>query len=359
MFRRLAACAAASCLVLASASFAQPPAGPQAEAPAEPAPEEAVAELSEEELAAAIAEFHASLDHKTGKITLPAANVTLNVPAGFYFLDMKDARSVLEEAWGNPPDLTISGMLFRDGVAPLDENAWGVVLTYEDTGYVSDEDASGIDYDMLIDAMREQTDLENAERTRQGYPTLNIIGWATEPRYDAGTHKLYWAKEIAFQDEPVNTLNYDMRVLGRHGVLSLNFVASIDQLAEVEQVSPQVLAIPDFDDGFRYDDFNAAIDKKADFGVVGLIAGGAAAAALAKNAGFLGAAFLFLKKFWFLGFAAVAGLFALVRNLFTSKKTKVAASAEQRSSTAFFGGPAEAPPQSSETGAASSETPKT
>lgn len=346
MLRILVACAVASCLALALPSFAQPPSGPQADS---------IPELTAEEIEAGIAEFHASLDRKAGAVKLPDAHVTLQIPSGFYFLDKVDARSVLEKAWGNPPDDLIAGMLFRESIAPLDDKAWGVVLTYEDTGYVSDEDASGIDYDVLIETMREQTGLENAERKRLGYPTLQIVGWASKPRYDAATHKLYWAKEIAFEGEQVNTLNYDMRVLGRYGVLSLNFVAGIEQLGEVEQASPQVLAIAQFDAGYSYKDFNAATDRKADFGVVGLIAGGAAAAAFAKNAGVFSVALLFLKKFWFLGVAAVMGLAGLVRNLFTGKKAKAEASAAQRSSTSFFDGAPEAPAASSTDTRAASE----
>lgn len=336
----IAACVAF--LPLAHA-HAQEPSGPQPAAEAA-ADGEAIAPLSDEAFARLKAEFDASLQYRTGDIALPSAHITLNVPDGYYFLDTADARKVLEEAWGNPPDTKVDGMLFRDGVSALDENAWGVVLTYEDTGYVSDEDAASIDYDMLIDVMRDGEAADNAQRKQMGFPAIKLIGWAATPRYDAATHKMYWAKELEFEDIGPHTLNYDMRVLGRHGVLSLNFVAGIDQLGEVERAGPGILAIPHFDSGYRYEDFNAATDQKADFGVAGLIAGGAAAAALAKNTGILATVLLLLKKFWFVGVALVGGAFAGIRNLFTSKKTKVAQKSEQRSATAFFDGPAEAPP---------------
>jgi hypothetical protein len=110
-------------------AFAQPE-GPQPE----PAPEFAItpvepddsSEPTEEELAAAIAEFEASLDKQTGTIKLPGADVTLTVPAGFYFLDSEDGQAVLEDAWGNPPDSSIAGMLFPAGKSPFDQVVWGV-----------------------------------------------------------------------------------------------------------------------------------------------------------------------------------------------------------------------------------------
>lgn len=309
------------------------------------APEEAATPPTQEEIDAYYAEIEASLDRRTGVIPLSIAHVTLNVPDGYYFLDAEDAQTVLEDVWGNPPDSTVNGMLFPAGISATEDGSWGVVLTYEDTGYVSDEDASSIDYDMLIDAMRESSEADNRMRAAEGYPSIEIIGWAAQPRYDAATHKLYWAKELSFDQSPDHTLNYDMRVLGRHGVLSLNFVAGLEQLAEVERASPAVLAIPDFDQGFRYADFNPSTDAKSDLGLAGLIGGGAAAAVLAKNGGVIGAALLFLKKFGYLAFAAVAGAFALFRGLF-NRKPKAEVKAEQRSATAFFDGPAaeDAPP---------------
>ncbi len=56
-------------------------------------------------------------------------------------------------------------MLFPAGMSPLDEGAWGVVLITDKSGYVSDDDAAGLDYDMLIDGVRDGLDQQNAERT--------------------------------------------------------------------------------------------------------------------------------------------------------------------------------------------------
>jgi len=337
----LAACA----LAFAAPALAQPT-GPEA------GPEDAIVDISPgdeptpEEMAEMIAAFEASLEYRKGVITLASGNVTLTVPEGFYFLDASDARDVLVDAWGNPPEsATADGMLFPEGSSPLQDGAWGVVITYEDTGYVSDADAASIDYDMLIEAMRDGLEAENNQRLVNGYPKLDIIGWATQPRYDGAAHKLYWAKEISFDDDPDHTLNYDMRVLGRYGVLSMNFVAGLDQLQEVERASPAVLAIAEFNPGFRYDEFNPSTDAKSDLGIAGLIGGAAAATALAKNGGILAAILMFLQKGWFIVVAAIGGIGALVRGLFGGNQ-KAKEKATQRTSTAFFDGPppADSPP---------------
>ncbi len=344
---RHAAIAVFAC-VMAGSAVAQP-AGPQPDplAPLDEANAGALPERlpTEEEIAAAQAAFEESLEHRKGVIALPAAKVTLTIPEGFYFLGAEDTRRVLEEAWANPPGTAAEGMLLREGTTPFTENSWVVVLSYEDTGYVSDEDASHIDYDMLIDAMREGLDLENRTRTEQGYPTIDIIGWATQPRYDGATHKLYWAKELSFDKSPEHTLNYDMRVLGRHGVLSLNFVASLEQLADVEKAAPAVLAIPQFDAGAGYRDFNAATDRKADFGIAGLIGGATAATLLAKNGGLIAVVLAFAKKAWVLIIIGIGAILTFVRNMLGGR-SKVKKTEGQRSATAFFDGPTpeEAPP---------------
>lgn len=242
-------------------------------------------------------------------------------------------------------------MLFPADMSPLDEDAWGVVLTFEKSGYVPDADAAGLDYDMLMATMRDGTDDENAARRAQGYPAIDIIGWATQPRYDGKTHKLYWAKEMKFEGSPENTLNYDMRVLGRYGVLSMNFVASMSQLSVVEAAAPAMLKIAEFDPGSRYEDFNSSTDTKADYGVAGLIGGAAAAAVLAKNGGILAGLLGILAKGGVYILAALAGAGAFIQRLFTGKskapKKGSPEQSEQRASTSFFDGPSE-PAASSE-----------
>jgi uncharacterized membrane-anchored protein len=155
----------------------------------------------------------------------------------------------------------------------------------------------------------------NEARKKAGYPTLALVGWATPPRYDKSTHKLYWAKELAFNDQPEHTLNYNVRVLGRRGVLVLNAVSGMNQLAQIEKVMPDVIAFTEFNDGHRYADFNPSSDRVAAYGIAALIAGGVAAKAglFAK----LFALILAGKKFIIIG--AVA-LFAFLAKFLKRKK---------------------------------------
>ena len=102
-----------------------------------------------------------------------------------------------------------------------------MTIDYSEDGYVKDSDASKINYDDLLKKMQKGLAGENPERRKQGYPAITLVGWAAPPHYDAETHKLYWAKDLKFEGTDGDTLNYNIRMLGRKGVLELNAVADV------------------------------------------------------------------------------------------------------------------------------------
>lgn len=246
-----------------------------------------------------------SLDRRTGTIALPGNFATLTVPDTFYYLGPDDAEKVLVEVWENPPSAEKPlGMLFPVDMTPYDDNSWAVTIEYSDEGYVSDEDADDIDYDDMLKEMQAGTEETSKERAKQGYESIALIGWAERPSYDKNERKLHWAKELKFGDSENHTLNYNVRVLGRKGVLVMNFIAGMDQLPEIKNNIKPVMAMADFNPGNRYSEFNPDIDKVAAYGLGGLIAG----ATMVKT-GMWATLLLLLKKFFVviiivLGFAA-------------------------------------------------------
>ena len=254
------------------------------------------------------------LNYQKGEITLKGGLAKIHVPEEFRYLNAKDAETVLSRLWGNPPDSSTLGLLLPAKVSPLSKEAWAVIITYDEDGYVKDDEAEKMDYDRLIKTMKESTREGSKEREKQGYGAIEIIGWATPPRYDKATHKMYWAKELKFGDNDENTLNYNIRMLGRRGVLVLNAVAGMAQIKDIEAATPAVLAMVDFQEGHRYTDFNASTDKVATYGIAALVAGGLAAkAGLFKG---LIVAVLAAKKVVIVGLIAVA---AWVKKLFAKK----------------------------------------
>ncbi|HEY3662744.1 MAG TPA: DUF2167 domain-containing protein [Chthoniobacterales bacterium] len=256
----------------------------------------------------------AGLKFQQGEIKLKDGLATLRVPEGLRYLDGPDASTVLVKLWGNPPNPDPLGMLMPAGVSPLTDASWAVIMTYEADGYVKDADAEKINYSELLTQMQKDVEASNAKRLEGGYQPIHLVGWAKAPHYDEKSHKLFWAKELRFGQNQENTLNYNIRVLGRAGVLVLNAVAGMSQLPEIEAATPKILGAVDFNPGNRYADFNAKSDKVAEYGLAALVAGGVAA-----KLGFfkgLWIAALAAKKFIIIGVAAVA---AWMRKLFGKK----------------------------------------
>lgn len=244
---------------------------------AKPEPSGKEKEPSAKDIEAAMAEFESQLQYKRGRVVLPGDVATLDVPENFRYLGPEQADKILVEAWGNPPGTKTLGMLFPSDLSPLSEEGWGVVITYREDGHVDDSDASGIDYDELLKQMKEESVENNKEREKQGYEPMTLHGWAASPHYDASAHKLYWAREFSSPNATQHTLNYDIRVLGRKGVLSFNAVAPMSRLGDVEQSMNQVMAFSDFNAGQRYADFDSKTDNLAAYGIGALVAGKLAA----------------------------------------------------------------------------------
>ena len=256
----------------------------------------------------------ASLNFQQGDIAVPDAKAHFDLGPEFRFLDKADTRKVLEQLWRNPPDDKVLGMVVPASTSLIDDHAWAVVVTRTDEGHVSDSDAEKTDYVQMLKNMQQGVADENPERTRAGYSAMTLVGWAAPPHYDAASKKLYWARELSFADAPQHTLNYDVRVLGRSGFLSLNAVAGINDSATVQSGMQQLLPMVEFDPGQRYADFNPSTDKLAAYGIAALVAGGIAAKVglFAK----FGAILLAAKK---IILVAVAAIGAWIKKLFGGK----------------------------------------
>jgi len=259
--------------------------------------------------AAEIKQLAAGLKYQQGEIKLKDNLATLQVPANFKYLDAQDARTVLVKLWGNPPAQAQDtlGLLMPADKTPLDTDCWVVTIEYANDGFVKDGDAGKINYDDLLKQMQAGVSKNNKARTDKGYPAIELVDWAAPPHYDAAAHKLYWAKDLKFEGEANDTLNYDIRILGRRGVLVLSAVANLNQLADIQNQMPQILGMVDFSQGNRYADFDPKSDKVAAYGIAALVAGGVAA-----KLGFFKLIWVFIvaaKKFIIIACVAVAAWF--------------------------------------------------
>ncbi len=232
-------------------------------------------EDSTEMMLAALAQIdsiEAKMHYKTGSVTLENGMATINIAPGFKFLDAKDARYVLEEVWGNLKGQTALGMIIpADSKVAITDYAF--IVEYDAIGYVKDGDAGDINYDDLLKEMKEETASSNEERSEAGLSAMHLVGWAAKPFYNKERKLLYWAKEFSVEGEEENTLNYDIRILGRKGVLILQAVSGISQLDSVNNNIDNILGMVAFNDGHRYQDFDSNVDDVAAWTIGGLVAG--------------------------------------------------------------------------------------
>ena len=217
--------------------------------------------------------LEASFKYQHGQIILEDGIGTLNVPDGFRYLDAAQADYIIHDLWGNPHGQGTLGMIVPENIGITDERSWAFIITYDEMGYVQDDDAEEIDYDELLKEIQADAAATNAERIKEGYESIAIVAWAAQPYYDKEKKVLHWAKEIKFGESDGTTLNYNVRILGRKGVLVLNAVASMMELPDVQRNIEPVLASFSYAEGNKYADFNPDVDEVAAWTIGGLVAG--------------------------------------------------------------------------------------
>lgn len=249
-----------------------------------------------------------------GTITIGSNLATFKIPVGFKFLNPEQSKYVLSELWGNPPSESL-GMIFPSEANEYIPTTWAIEITYEEDGHVKDDDAKDINYDDLLKQIQEETEKINPERKKLGYATYEMLGWASDPYYDEQAKKLHWAKRLLFEGDSLETLNYNIRILGRKGVLVLNAIGGMDQLPEIKSNINNLLAAVNYTEGNRYQDFDESVDKVAAYGIGGLIAGGI----LAKT-GLLAKIGLIFAKFAKIIIAGAAVAIGGIVKFFSGKK---------------------------------------
>lgn len=230
----------------------------------------------------------------------PRAHVS--VPDGFRFVGHTGASKFMELT-ENPSDGDELGVMLHD-------DSWFVVFTFDESGYVKDDDKNSLEADKILSSIKKGTEQANKVRAERGWSTMEILGWQQAPFYDPGTHNLTWS--IRGRSEGDTSINHSVRLLGRHGVMHVDLVAASDEMGEALPVFNDMLRGFSFKDGQRYAEFKPG-DRIAQYGLTGLIVGGTGAALIKTG---------LLQKFWkfiVVGFIAVAGF---IKRLFTRDRSE-------------------------------------
>jgi uncharacterized membrane-anchored protein len=248
----------------------------------------------------------------TGKLGTLAE---IKIPEGYRFTG-QDGAMKWAEAYENIPSTAELGVL-----VPKKASGWYIVFSYEDSGHIVDDEKADLNAAVLLKTLQAENDAGNAERARRGWAPVDLVGWQAEPAYEETTHHLVWALRIL--SEGTESINYNTRILGRTGVMSANLVVAPEKLPSAIAPSKQLLAGYQFTNGSKYAEWRAG-DKVAQYGLTGLITGGAVVAAaktglLAK----LGVVIAKFAKVIIIGVIALgAGVAKFFRSIFGGNKAR-------------------------------------
>jgi len=230
----------------------------------------------------------------------------IQLAASYRMLDKNGTQNLLR-AFGNLPDAGDIGLL-----SPAGSVDWFVVFSFEEIGYVKDDEKEDIDKEALFEHFRAGTEQGNERRRAQGTSEMELVGWEVEPYYNTENNSLEWG--LRFRSEGHDIVNYFSKRLGRNGVMNCNLVVEPDQLKEVLSEMRQVMTGFEFQSGNKYAEFQKG-DKIAEYGLTALVAGGALA--IAAKSGLLG-------KLWKVILVAFLALAGFVKKLFGGGKSSEA-----------------------------------
>lgn len=196
----------------------------------------------------------------------------INLPEGILALDGQQTQEMLR-ASGEPVSNREVGFLTPDAK----EHSWSVFFEFDPIGYVKDDEKDKLDADAILESIKQGTEAANEIRRKNNSPEMHITGWHTKPTYNPTSKNLEWCTSATVAGESL--LNYNIRMLGREGVMEITLVTDP---ASLDQNLPKVRSLLggySFVSGKNYADWVAG-DKIAEYGLTALIAGGAAAVAL-------------------------------------------------------------------------------
>ena len=266
-----------------------------AESESKEAAAESNAEPTEDEIRAKQQEMIEAIGWtRSGKVKI-GSNAEIEIPDGLQLTDGAGASKVLR-MFGNPPSNRDLALLGTPNLS------WWATFKFNADGYVKDDDKDKIDADELLKAHRENQDLGNEQRKKQGLEELSINGWAVPPYYNEQSKAIEFGLRVGRKGAPSSSesVNYNTKILGRRGWMDVDLVCDPSDLESSLAALRSTLKGFTYTSGETYAEYKKG-DKVSEYGVAALL--GAGTLAVAAKTGLL-------AKLWkpiAIGFLALAG----------------------------------------------------
>lgn len=204
--------------------------------------------------------FEADLEYKYGFIDICDNKAVLKLSEGYRYLEGNNAKNVLEIVWGMQSSKQMAGLILPPGIGPFSQDAWGFVVSFDESGHIQDTDSITLNKDILISKLRLDQETENKERQDKGHQTIQIVDWEMAPMYHIKSHTLSWALEYDFSNEIQHIVIFNIKKLGRTGILTLNAIIGKNVYESSRNSLIDALSFSEFNKDYKYDDF----DKNGD-----------------------------------------------------------------------------------------------
>ncbi|MFM1650576.1 DUF2167 domain-containing protein [Brevibacillus sp. B_LB10_24] len=232
------------------------------------------------------------------------------------FLGAEDTKKMMTES-----NSVISGNEIGSVFPMNPEENWVILFEYENSGYIKDDEKESINADDLLESYKQGTEEHNENLPDS--QKLYVDGWDLKPHYDEKTHNLTWSL-LGHNGRGEKIINYNVRLLSRKGFVSATLISDPSSLAKDKAIfTEKVLPGFGFKSGEKYEDFDPSTDKIAEYGLTGLILGGAGLA-VAKKAGLLALLLVVVKKAWFLIIAIPVAIWNFVRRKIRKQSAQTA-----------------------------------
>lgn len=229
-----------------------------------------------------------------GEIGKIGNNANITVGENQVFLNNVDTNKLIM-SFGNP------STSYTGGINALDDT-YTITFQFSPIGYVKDNEE--IDAEAIMKSFKDSDSAQNEARAKAGLDSLTTIGWSHKPSYNPQTNNLEYG--IIFRSgDGQETVNYTIKVLGRKGVTNATLLCDPSGVESLIPTFSKTISSFQYTDGHKYSEFTKG-DKLAEYGLNGLIAGGAALAL-----------FKFGPKIWKLiifGAIAIGAFFLKIKN---------------------------------------------
>jgi len=243
------------------------------------------------------------------------------LPNGYIFLPKVESERFLKSIGNLNTEKTVGIIIGADDEHFGEYCIW---ISYYNNGFIKDDEANSWDKNKLLKDIIRNTEKENIERQRLGFPVPNVDGWIEAPSYDFKTHRAFWS--LSVNEDGQAMVNSKALILGRTGYYVALLLTSKTDFAKNAVFFRDILEKINFKAGSTYADYDVNTDTASSYTLAGLVTG-----IVAKEIGLFALIAAIVVKFWkivVIGgaislWAGIKKFINLIKNRFNHKVSEI------------------------------------